>query len=157
MKSERKKENWNFTLACVGLNACFIFCPLITVLRQKEIILLCQCLFEHIPFAHSTMPTLGSVPLLFLPFSFRPHPLPQEDTWSQLYRLSSRKTFTPTPRATQLVSKSGLIWSPDYLPQIVPKLVQMLSQFYTWRLGMESGTQSIRKRSKSSASNMVCP
>lgn len=80
MKSEGEIENLNFTLACVGLNACFIFCPLITVLRQKEIILLCQCLFEHIPFAHSTMPTLGSVPILFLPSPFHAHPLPQEDT-----------------------------------------------------------------------------
>ena len=52
----------------------------IAVLRQKKIILMCQGLFEHIPFADSTMPTLGSVPLLFLPVSFRPHPLPQEDT-----------------------------------------------------------------------------
>ena len=38
MKSERKIENWNFTLASVRFNASFIFCPLITVLRQKNII-----------------------------------------------------------------------------------------------------------------------
>lgn len=97
MKSERKKENWNFTLACVGLNACFIFCPLITVLRQKEIILLCQCLFEHIPFAHSTMPTLGSVPLLFLPFSFRPPPPPTRGHLIAVISPEFKKDIHPNP------------------------------------------------------------
>ena len=33
MKSEGEIENLTFTLACVGLNAYFIFCPLITVLK----------------------------------------------------------------------------------------------------------------------------
>ena len=75
-----EKRKLKFYSCWCWLECLFYLLPSYYSSATKKFILLCQCLFEHIPFAHSTMPTLGSVPLLFLPFSFRPHPLPQEDT-----------------------------------------------------------------------------
>ena len=69
-----EKRKLTFYSCWCWLECLFYLLPSYYSSATKKFILLCQCLFEHIPFAHSTMPTLDRSLFSFFPFLFAPTP-----------------------------------------------------------------------------------